>query len=69
MEAVRPLLALKPEILVPKVKKHKDEMMLLLLLLTPDKSHYENEVMYNRGAWMKQLGGLELSGISEMPEP
>ncbi len=100
MQAVRPLLALKPEILGPKVKKHKDEMMLLLLLLAPDKSHYEyvvhrvytdeegpvksvifslripfsnevlfNEVMDNRGTWMEELGRLELSAISKMPEP
>lgn len=100
MQAVRPLLALKPEFLGPKVKKHKDEMILLLLLLAPDKSHYEyvvhrvytdkggpvksaifslripfshevsfNEVMNNRGAWIKELGRLDLPAISRIPEP
>lgn len=100
MQAVSPLLALKPQFLHPKVKKHKDEMMLLLLLLAPDKSHYEhvvhrvyvdeggpvqslifslripfssevsfNEVMENRGKWMKELGELELSAFSAVPTP
>ncbi len=41
MNNVRPLLALKPDIFGPNEKKHKDEVVLLLLLLAPDKSNYE----------------------------
>jgi hypothetical protein len=41
IKAVKPYLALKPEIFSAKGKTHEDEICLLLLLLAPDKSHYE----------------------------
>ena len=41
MDSVRPYMAMKADVFGPNEKKHKDELLLLLLLLAPDKSHYE----------------------------
>lgn len=41
LDYIQPMLALKPDFLVPNQKKHQDEVTMLLTLLAPDKSHYE----------------------------
>jgi len=51
MNSVRSMFALKPELFSNPQSKYKENMMILLTLLAPDKSHYEYVVnhFYNSG--------------------